>query len=1784
MLPLRSFYRSALVTLAIILTALSPTGALAQFSGAGAGTANDPYLIFNPAQLNQVRNYVNNAGVYFSLGADLDMTQWIERNQPVQGWLPIGSSASPFKGHFLGNGHTIKGIKIDRTTEYTGLFGYINSAEISNLTVEGDITTTANYTGILSGQAVNSTVTSVKTKGSIIGVDYVGGVAGSFSGTINDSHSENTIYAKSNIGGLIGCLNLSDISNCSTIAEITVQEGSNVGGVIGYVFYNNFGSYYGVEKVIENQTSKVVINGTASNVGGIVGYMYGKTSSGDYGRSNESSVKLSNVKAALELSIANSLNCSNIGGIVGLCHGDRSSNYSIETNFNIQSAVAIGDISASTSSNVGGIVGDADYKQTTVQDCYFAGDITGYTNVGGISGLNGTVEKCYANANISGSSKVGGLMGGVEKSFASIKKSFSLCPNISASQAEVGRIYGSGTPTCGAIGTLDTNYSLVGSKVSVNGSEQSYKATLQDGDISSMETMMMRATYQGLGWDFADEWTLLETECLPYKRSQTAPPVVLSTPTAGSFMVSGKSLNEGTVYVQYLGELFSAEVKNNTWTVRTEPLKAGEKLIVWAESPDMFRSYNMSYTVAYPGSGTEEDPYRIYTASNLANINGAGYFKIMNDIDLSGIDWTPVGRTSAVMTVLDGDGHTIKGLAVSEERTNYCGLFSAIADATIKNLVIDGANVKGADCCGVLAGSLSNCNVENVQIINATVEASGKAGGVSAVLLNSTIDNTSVVNSTINGSGITGGIVGKVSGGNMTMAAFSGTVNGGGYTGGIIGMNESCAVARCCSEGSVNAIGDDKAHSGGIVGYNNGSVSDCFSTAAISSNGYAGGISGINYATITRCYASGNLNSEILAAGISAYNDGAAASITSCAVAMEKITITSQTGNGMRVIGGVRNGSAFPATESNKAFSSMIVSINGVPQDIYDDPMNGEGVAGDALRMQATYTGMGWKFPSVWTINGSAMPELTGLSTAGTSRNDNMMYADGHTVSAGDMFDLVINLRNKDKSSTFQFDILLPEGMEIYTYYDEDDEEDVVSITKGARLARSHTLMWKKQPNGAMRVVCASSRLETFIGDDGDIVHIKVKVGDNVVNGKYNIRMNNCFISSDGKNVVLNNVSIPVSVVNDKVNASALEIMRGKTGKLLVGMDNKSDITGFQFDLYLPDGITIVNNGGEPAIAVGSRGQSAHTLVTKELESGATRVVVFASDASSIFKAIDGDILNIELVAPESMETGTYYATFKNIYLSNKELKSVECADFMCPVTVTRIKRKGDVNTDGIITSADIECGMSFALGNSKDEWDFWAADINDSNTIEMTDTKEITYLVLDEVLVPGMQSKPKRKAVASHAATEAVYEKNIDFYFESVAVVPGGESEINLCLNNPTMKVSGVNWDVRLPEGFSFVYEEVGEDYTSPMDPIWYIENENRVANFMLGCVYHADLGIYKMMHLNIAAGNYKKRTGAVLTFKIKADESVKPGVYTAYRTNLQVLDDVDNLYYSDDEAFTIVVGDVAEMEHIELNGRFTEPLASDISTALSSSERILSLDLTGVDEMPEGVSFTTANPNAVIFVKEGSTLANTGNIVVDGRCTRLELVDGHSFGITREFEVDEAVYTREMNAGEVSTLYLPFANEEILDLNFGVENGCDENSKEVYYEETFHEAHVPCILYAAESGLKTLKAHNVTISPAVAAASDTKMFGNYVHATSDETVYKVENGKLVSTNTLEPFRGYFNEDMLPNISTSIESVTVNGDGVVEIYTVSGIRVEADIKSLKPGIYIVNGQKVYVK
>ena len=175
------------------------------------------------------------SGYYFALSADIDLNGYE--------WTPIGNNTHPFRGHFNGDGHVVRGLKMNveietKTTTYAGLFGYIENGTLRNLGVwlapEG-IEVSSTQFGYISagGLAGDITRTDSKTPASIQNC-YVEG-----EGNIAVRSTDNTI--KINVGGMVGVTNGNSgtciITHCYTTvdveAEVDSRSNSYVGGIAG---------------------------------------------------------------------------------------------------------------------------------------------------------------------------------------------------------------------------------------------------------------------------------------------------------------------------------------------------------------------------------------------------------------------------------------------------------------------------------------------------------------------------------------------------------------------------------------------------------------------------------------------------------------------------------------------------------------------------------------------------------------------------------------------------------------------------------------------------------------------------------------------------------------------------------------------------------------------------------------------------------------------------------------------------------------------------------------------------------------------------------------------------------------------------------------------------------------------------------------------------------------------------------------------------------------------------------------------------------------------------------------------------------------------------------------------------------------------------------------------------------------------------------------------------------------------------------------------------------------
>ncbi len=194
------------------------------------GTETDPYVIYNNEQLDLLAQRVNDAtgddgaangyeGKYFVLGADIAYRHAEQEGGEYESNYTAIGNGNTFCGNFDGRGHTVSGIRIYMGSGCQGLFGQSGG----------------NIRGI--------TLADARISGYINYDPSLGGIVGANSGTVSDCHVAATVtiraYLNHNysykLGGIVG-ENKGTVSDCTSAATLTTNESSLAyhGGIAGY--------------------------------------------------------------------------------------------------------------------------------------------------------------------------------------------------------------------------------------------------------------------------------------------------------------------------------------------------------------------------------------------------------------------------------------------------------------------------------------------------------------------------------------------------------------------------------------------------------------------------------------------------------------------------------------------------------------------------------------------------------------------------------------------------------------------------------------------------------------------------------------------------------------------------------------------------------------------------------------------------------------------------------------------------------------------------------------------------------------------------------------------------------------------------------------------------------------------------------------------------------------------------------------------------------------------------------------------------------------------------------------------------------------------------------------------------------------------------------------------------------------------------------------------------------------------------------------------------------------
>lgn len=159
--------------------------------------------------------------------------------------------------------------------------------------------------------------------------------------------------------------------------------------------------------------------------------------------------------------------------------------------------------------------------------------------------------------------------------------------------------------------------------------------------------------------------------------------------------------------------------------------------------------------------------YSVYTPDGLMEWNEAAQndpllnCTLTTDIDLTGKEWTPIGRPRGYTGTFDGQGHTITGLNISSPSEAVALFHNIGGGGKVMNLQLKDVTYNGSTAMGGIAH--------------------GNNGTITACSVMGTLTNTT-------NNGAVGGIA-AINFGTITACWFNGTITGGSNVGGIAVFN-----------------------------------------------------------------------------------------------------------------------------------------------------------------------------------------------------------------------------------------------------------------------------------------------------------------------------------------------------------------------------------------------------------------------------------------------------------------------------------------------------------------------------------------------------------------------------------------------------------------------------------------------------------------------------------------------------------------------------------------------------------------------------------------------------------------------------------------------------------------------------------------------------------------------------------------------------------------------------------------------------------------------------------
>ena len=390
-----------------------------------------------------------------------------------------------------------------------------------------------------------------------------------------------------------------------------------------------------------------------------------------------------------------------------------------------------------------------------------------------------------------------------------------------------------------------------------------------------------------------------------------------------------------------------------------------------------------------------------------------------------------------------------------------------------------------------------------------------------------------------------------------------------------------------------------------------------------------------------------------------------------------------------------------------------------------------------------------------------------------------------------------------------------------------------------------------------------------------------------------------------------------VSTISNVIYIESMEEMCGTQATISLKMKNTAAIRGFQFDLYLPEGVTVVKSSKGKIQGFLSEGrlpdEDEHSLTFSEQADGAIRFLC-SSQYDETFTGNDGEIATLRVNIAEGMADGDYLLQLKNMKLTETDIsKYYETAVVNSKLTI-KSYILGDINSDGAVDVSDYTGVANHIHGDTPQGFVANAGDVDESGTIDVSDYTGIANIIHTGNIYGNSGSRAMSRSPKK--VNTDISDNNNVIYIEPFAVTPGTPTTISIKMKN-TAEIRGFQFDLYLPEGMTVVKSSRGK-IQGALSEGRLPEDDDHELTFS----EQAD-GAIRFLCSSLYDETFTGNDGEIATLQVNIEDNMADGNYPVVMKHVKLTEtDISKFYLTEEVETTVSVLSTAEVLKGDVTG----------------------------------------------------------------------------------------------------------------------------------------------------------------------------------------------------------------------------------------------------------------------